>query len=244
MIIFERKYNRMFLRDVRDTIETYKMIQPKDRVAVGLSGGKDSVFLLFVLKLVQLTAIKDFTITGITIDMDLGMDFSPLKEFCDENKIPLIIEKTNIADVVFNERKEKNPCSLCSKLRKGALIRVANANNCNKLALGHNSDDVIETLFMNVLKVGKLGTFHPNIYYKDKDINIIRPLVKIREDFIQKFVNDNGLPIIKNLCPEDEKTTREEMKNLLISLEKLYPDAQEKILTSLTNVDLKNLWQK
>lgn len=242
MIIFERKYNRMFLRDVRDTIETYKMIEPKDRVAVGLSGGKDSVFLLFVLKLIQLTAIKDFTITGITIDMDLGMDFSPLKQFCDENKIPLIIEKTNIADVVFNERKEKNPCSLCSKLRKGALIRVAKENDFNKLALGHNSDDVIETLFMNVLKVGKLGTFHPNIYYKDKDINIIRPLVKIREDFIEKFVKDNNFPIIKNLCPEDEKTTREEMKNLLISLEKLYPDAQEKILTSLTNVDLKNMW--
>lgn len=242
MIIFERKYNRMFLRDVRDTIETYKMIKPKDRVAVGLSGGKDSVFLLFVLKLIQLTAIKDFTITGITIDMDLGMDFSPLKNFCDENEILLIIEKTNIADVVFNDRKEKNPCSLCSKLRKGALIRVAKANNLNKLALGHNSDDVIETLFMNVLKVGKLGTFHPNIYYRDKDINIIRPLVKIREDFIQKFVQDNNFPIIKNLCPEDEKTTREEMKNLLISLEKLYPDAQKKILTSLTNVDLKNMW--
>ena len=220
MITFERKYNRMFLRDVRDTIETYKMIKSEDRVAVGLSGGKDSVFLLFVLKLIQLTAIKDFTITGITIDMDLGMDFSPLKNFCDENEIPLIIEKTNIAHVVFNERKEKNPCSLCSKLRKGALIRVAKANDLNKLALGHNSDDVIETLFMNVLKVGKLGTFHPNIYYRDKDINIIRPLVKIREDFIQKFVQDNNFPIIKNLCPEDKKTTREEMKNLLIKLEK------------------------
>ncbi|PRR79052.1 tRNA 2-thiocytidine biosynthesis protein TtcA [Clostridium liquoris] len=242
MITFERKYNRMFLRDVRDTIETYKMIKSEDRVAVGLSGGKDSVFLLFVLKLIQLTAIKDFTITGITIDMDLGMDFSPLKNFCDENEIPLIIEKTNIAHVVFNERKEKNPCSLCSKLRKGALIRVAKANDLNKLALGHNSDDVIETLFMNVLKVGKLGTFHPNIYYRDKDINIIRPLVKIREDFIQKFVQDNNFPIIKNLCPEDKKTTREEMKNLLIKLEKLYPDAQKKILTSLTNVDLKNMW--
>ncbi|KAJ51634.1 tRNA(Ile)-lysidine synthase TilS/MesJ [Clostridium tetanomorphum] len=242
MITFERKYNRMFLKDVRYIIDKYNMIQSQDRVGVGLSGGKDSVFLLFVLKLIQLTAVKDFTITAITIDMDLGMDFSPLKHFCNENSIPLIIEKTNIAEVVFHDRKEKNPCSLCSKLRKGALIRIAKVNNFNKLALGHNSDDVIETLFMNALKVGKLGTFHPNIYYKDKGINIIRPLVLIREDFIEKFVKENNFPIIKNLCPEDEKTTREEMKNLLISLEKTYPDAQKKILTSLTNVDLKNMW--
>ncbi|WP_125152898.1 tRNA lysidine(34) synthetase [Clostridium rectalis] len=244
MIQFERKYNRMFLRDVRDIIEKYKMITPKDKVAVGISGGKDSVFLLFTLKLIQLTAIKDFELIGITIDMDLGMDFSPIKIFCNENNIPLIIEKTNIADVVFTERKEKNPCSLCSKLRKGALIRVAKSNNVNKLALGHNSDDVIETLFMNVLKVGKLGTFHPNIHYKEKDINIIRPLVNIREDFIESFVLQNNFPVIKNLCPEDKKTTREDMKNLLINLEKNYPDAQKKILTSLTNIDLFNLWEQ
>lgn len=244
MIIFQRKYNRMFLKNAREAISTYNMIEPGDRVGVGLSGGKDSIFLLYVLKLIQLTAIKDFSIIGINIDMDLGMDLSPLKFFCEENHIPLIIEKTNIGEVVFNDRKEKNPCSLCSTLRKGALVRICESNNINKLALGHNSDDVIETLFMNVLKVGKLGTFHPNIHYKDRGINIIRPLVYIREDFIEKFVKDNNLPVIKSLCPVDKKTTREEMKNLLIKLEESYPDAQRKILTSLTNVDMKNLWDQ
>ncbi|MEW9096329.1 MAG: ATP-binding protein [Clostridiaceae bacterium] len=244
MINFERKFNRMFLRNVREAIATYNMIESGDRVGVGLSGGKDSIFLLFVLKLIQLTAIKDFSIIGINIDMDLGMDFSPLQSFCEENHIPLIIEKTNIAEVVFNDRKEKNPCSLCSTLRKGALIRVAGANKINKLALGHNSDDVIETLFMNVLKVGKLGTFHPNIHFEDREINIIRPLIYIREDFIEKFVRENNLPVIKSLCPVDKKTTREEMKNLLIKLEESYPDAQRKLLTSLTNVDFKNIWKQ
>lgn len=244
MIQFNRKYNRLFLKYVREAIEQYDMIKPGDKVAVGVSGGKDSIFLLFALKLIQLTAIKDFNLIGITIDMDLGMDFSPVKTFCNENNIPLIVEKTNIAEVVFNERKEKNPCSLCSMLRKGALVRVASSNGFNKIALGHNSDDVIETLFMNVLKVGKMGTFHPNVYHEDKNMNIIRPLIYIREDFIEKFVKDNNLPIIKNLCPEDEKTTREEMKNLLISLEKLYPDAQKKILTSFSNVDIRNMWKQ
>ena len=244
MIIFERKYNRMFLKNVREAIAIYDMIGSGDRVAVALSGGKDSIFLLFALKLIQLTAIKDFSLVGINIDMNLGMDLSPLQSFCDENNIPLIIEKTNIGDVVFNDRKEKNPCSLCSTLRKGALVRICEANNINKLALGHNSDDVIETLFMNVLKVGKLGTFHPNIHYKDKGVNIIRPLVYVREDFIERFVKDNNLPVIKSLCPVDKKTTREEMKNLLIKLEESYPDAQRKILTSLTNVDFKNLWRQ
>src|SRR3712207_6743408 len=122
------------------------MIKPGDKVAVGLSGGKDSIFLLFALKLIQLTSIKDFELVGINIDLGFELNISPLVNFCNNNNIPIIVEKTNIAEVVFEDRKEKKPCSLCSKLRKGALIRVARANNINKIALGHNSDDVIETL--------------------------------------------------------------------------------------------------
>ncbi|NMM65449.1 tRNA 2-thiocytidine biosynthesis protein TtcA [Clostridium sp. P21] len=243
MIIFERKYNRMFLKKVRKALEEFSMIKSGDRVAVGLSGGKDSIFLLFCLKLIQQTAIKDFELIGINIDMGLGMDMSPLVTFCKENKIPIIIEKTNIAEVIFEERKEKNPCSLCSKLRKGALVRVAKANNINKIALGHNTDDVIETLFMNVLKVGKLGAFHPNIYHENNKINIIRPIIYIREPLIQKLVKELNLPVIQSLCPEDKKTTREEMKKLLFALEDNYNDAADKIIHSLCNVDEKNLWK-
>lgn len=244
MITFERKYNRRFLKHVRRALEDFQMIKSGDRIAVALSGGKDSIFLLFCLKLIQLTAIKDFSMTGLHIDMGLGADMSPLVEFCEKNNIPLIIEKTNIGEVIFEDRKEKNPCSLCSTLRRGALVRVAKANKLNKIALGHNTDDVIQTLFMNVLKVGKLGSFHPNIYHKDNNMNIIRPLIYIREPLIQKLVEELKLPIIQSLCPEDKKTTREEMKKLLLSLEALYPDASDKILKSLSNVDHKNLWDK
>lgn len=244
MINFEKKYNRMFLKKIRKAIEDFNMIKSGDKLAVGLSGGKDSVFLLFCLKLIQQTAIKDFELIGINIDLGLKMDMSPLTAFCKESNIPLLIEKTNIGEVIFQERKEKNPCSLCSTLRKGALVRVAKANNINKIALGHNTDDVIETLFMNVLKVGKLGTFHPNIYHEDNKINIIRPLIYIREPLIENLVKNLNLPVIKSLCPADKKTTREEMKNLLLSLEKFYPDVSDKILTSLSNVDTKNLWNK
>lgn len=244
MIKFERKYNRLFLKYIRKSVEDFQMIKSGDRVAVGLSGGKDSIFLLFCLKLLQLTAIKDFKVIGINIDLNLGMNTEPLEMYCQENSIPLIIEKTNIGDVVFKDRKEKNPCSLCSKLRKGALIRVAKANNINKIALGHNSDDVIETLFMNVLKVSKLGTFHPNIYFEEKNINIIRPLIYINEAIITKIVTSLNLPVIASTCPENKKTTREDMKNLLRSLEKKYPDAQSKIINSLFNIDYDNIWHK
>ncbi|CAG7839115.1 tRNA-cytidine(32) 2-sulfurtransferase [Clostridium haemolyticum] len=244
MIIFKKEYNRLFLRYLRKSIEEYNMIKPGDKVAVGLSGGKDSIFLLFALRLIQMTSIKNFELIGINIDLGFETNLAPLESFCIKNNIPIIIEKTNIADVVFNERKEKKPCSLCSKLRKGALIRVAKANNINKIALGHNSDDVIETLFMNVLKVGKLGTFHPNINFNDKGINIIRPLIYLREDLIQKLTIKYNLPVIKSSCPKDKKTTREDMKQLLMKLENLYPDAQRNILTSLSNVDFKNIWNQ
>lgn len=244
MISFQKEYNRLFLRYLIRSIKEYTMISAGDKVAVGVSGGKDSIFLLFALKLIQMTSIKDFELIGINIDLGFNMNISPLKEFCNKNNIPIIIEETNIAEVVFYDRKEKKPCSLCSKLRKGALIRVAKANNINKIALGHNSDDVIETLFMNVLKVGKLGTFHPNIYFKDKNINIIRPLIYMREDTIEKLTVKYNLPVIKSACPVDKKTTREEMKNLLYKLEEIYPEAQRNIMTSLSNVDLKNLWKQ
>ncbi|QEK11887.1 tRNA 2-thiocytidine biosynthesis protein TtcA [Crassaminicella thermophila] len=244
MIKFEKKYNKLFLNNIRKAITDYEMIQPNDKIAVGLSGGKDSIFLLFCLKLIQQTSIKNFEFIGIHIDLGFSMDIESLKSYCTKNNIPLIIEKTNIADVIFNDRKEKNPCSLCSKLRRGALARVSKNYNVNKIALGHNADDVIETLFMNVLKVGKLGTFHPNSYNSEKDMHIIRPMIYIRENLIESFVNKFNLPVITSTCPKDKKTVREDMKKLLFQLEKIYPDASEKILSSLSNFDLNNLWKK
>lgn len=244
MIKFEREYNKLFFKYIRRSIDDYNMLKPKDKVAVALSGGKDSIFLLFCLKLIQMTIIKDLEIVGLHIDLGFNMNISPLKEFCTLNHIPIIIEKTNIKKVVFDDRCEKNPCSLCSKLRKGALVRVAKANNISKLALGHNRDDVIETLFMNVLKVGKLGTFHPNIFYEDKNIHIIRPLIYLSEDKIKKLSIKYNLPIIPSPCPVDKKTLREDMRILLNTLEKIYPSSPQNIITSLSNIDFKNIWNQ
>lgn len=244
MIQFDKRYNKLFLNNIRKAIDNYDLIKPKDRIAVGLSGGKDSIFLLYCLQLIKQTSIKNFEFMGIHIDLGFDMDITPLKNYCHGNKIPLLIKKTNIADVVFSTRQEKNPCSLCSTLRRGALSRVAKENSINKIALGHNCDDVIETLFMNVLKVGKLGTFQPKAYNAEKDIHIIRPMIYLREDLISSLITKHNLPIIHSLCPVDKKTTREDMKNLLLSLEKIYPDASKKIMSSLTNWDLDMLWTK
>ncbi|EPY2272760.1 tRNA lysidine(34) synthetase [Clostridium sporogenes] len=244
MIIFEKNYNKNFLKYVRRAIDDYNMISPKDKIAVAVSGGKDSIFLLFCLKLIQLTAIKDIEIVAIHVDLGLDINLEPLKNFCKKNKIDLIIEKTNIANVVFNERNEKNPCSLCSKLRKGCLVRVAKSIGATKIALGHNCDDVIETLLMNVLKIGKFGSFNPHIDYKDKYVHIIRPLIYLREDLIKNLVVKYNLPVIKSTCPEDKKTTREEMKNLMFKLEETYPKAIDRLMTSLCNIDMKNIWKQ
>jgi tRNA(Ile)-lysidine synthetase-like protein len=244
LIKFKKNYNKLFLKYVRKAIDDYNMISPKDKIVVAVSGGKDSIFLLFCLKLIQLTAFKDIQIVAIHVDLGLDMNLEPLKNFCEKNNIELIIEKTNIANVVFNERNEKNPCSLCSKLRKGCLVRVSKSIGATKIALGHNCDDVIETLFMNVLKIGKFGSFHPHIDYKDKYVHIIRPLIYLREDLIKDLVTKYNLPVIKSNCPEDKKTTREEMKNLMFKLEAIYPEAIDRLMTSLCNIDMKNLWQQ
>ncbi len=243
-IKFKKLYNRLFLNNIRKAIEDYNMICPKDKIAIGLSGGKDSSFLLFCLKLIQCTYIKDFELMAIHIDLGFEPESNlyPLQKYCMQNNITLIIEKTDIADVVFKKCKEKKPCYLCSKLRRGALSRVAAKYKINKIALGHHSDDAIETLFMNVLKVGKLGTFHPNIYNPKKDMNIIRPMIYIQESLIESLVHRWNLPVIHNNCPMTKKTTREDMKRLLRKLETIYPDAQKKILTALGNIDEGNLW--
>lgn len=243
MITFNRKYNRLFLKPVRQAINKFEMLSENDTIAIGLSGGKDSIFLLYAFKLLQLTAYKKLRIIGIHIDLGLGIDLSHLEEFCRTNDLDFHIEKTNIGEVVFEDRKEKNPCSLCSSLRRGALSRVAKSLGATKIALGHNSEDAVETLFMNVLMVGKLGSFHPHIAVPG-ELEVIRPLVYISERTIMKVVAEEKLPVIKSPCPVDKKTTREDMKRLLSSLEEKYPDAQKKILTALSNVYVNNIWGK
>lgn len=244
MITFKRNYNRMFLKDVRKAIDDYGMIKEKDRVAVGLSGGKDSIALLYILALLKKYSIIDFELCGINIDLGFGMDLTLLENFCSENDIKFIVEKTNIGEVVFEDRMEKNPCSLCSKLRKGALFRVAKAYGYNKVALGHSSDDAIETFFMNMLCVGKLGTFIPCIEFEERGITAIRPMVYVKEETIKKLVSMESLPVIETLCPAAGKTKRQDMKELLAYIEALYPDVHRKVITAFQNMDSGNIWKQ
>lgn len=242
--MFKRYYNKMFLNDVRRALEDYKMIENGDRVGVGISGGKDSITLLFILNLLKKYSYMSFELYAINIDIGFGINMQPIIDFCSKNEIKIVIEHTNIYDTVFNDRKEKNPCSLCSKLRKGALSRVAIDMNINKIALGHTATDAIETLLMNTLLVGKLGSFKPYIEQKDKSTIFIRPLIYVKEDTILDIVKLEELPVVKNLCLLAGNTKRQEMKALLYSLIEKYPDAQNKIITSLQNVDMNNLWKQ
>lgn len=244
MIQFKRTYNRMFLNDVRQALEDYKMIQNGDRVAVGLSGGKDSITLLFILSILKRYSHMKFDLIGINIDLGLGMNTSILEDFCNENDIEIIIEKTNIGEVIFEDRREKNPCSLCSKLRKGALYRVAKREGINVVALGHSSDDAIETFLMNMLCVGKLASFLPCAEYEGKDIRVVRPMVYLREEVIKKIVQSEGLPVIESPCPVAGKTKREDMKNLLLHIQSIFPDANEKIITSFQNIEFNRVWKQ
>ena len=204
----------------RRAVEDYQMIDDGDSVAVGVSGGKDSVALLRALAALREFLPERFELHAITLDMGFaGADFSPIDELCRELSVPYHIIKTQIAEIIFEVRHEANPCALCAKMRRGALHDETKAIGCNKLALGHHHDDVVETFMLNLLHGGRLGTFQPVTYLSRKDITMIRPFIYAEEHEIRHFVEEYSLPVIKSPCPEDGATEREEMKRLLSSLE-------------------------
>lgn len=236
-------YNKLFLNDIRRAIDDYNMIRENEKVIVGLSGGKDSTLLIFALDLLSKYSHKGFKVIGIHLDCGFGIDMEPLASFCKNRNISLHIEKTNIIEYLDFEGK-KNPCYLCARLRRGALSRLAQKMKVSKIALGHHMDDAVETFFMNMLYNGKLGSFHPKVYEKEKDIYTIRPLVYVKEKNIKKITEILQIPVIKSNCPKDGCTSRQDAKELLSSLENNYPDIREKILTSLSNIDMKNAWKQ
>lgn len=222
------------LSPLRRAVEDYNMIGENDHIAVGVSGGKDSVTLLASLKRLQSFYPKKFDLTGIIIDMGIeGTDISPLLRFADENGINLVVRKTNIYDVVFEIRKEKNPCSLCALLRRGALNNAAREIGANKIALGHHADDVIETFMMNLIHEGRIGCFSPVTYLSKKEVTVIRPLIYATEREIKLCVKRNGLPVIFNPCPADGETERQAMKDFLAGMEKDYRGVKKRIFGAL-----------
>ena len=212
---------RRMLSFVRRAVDEYGMIDDGDRIAVGISGGKDSLTMLEVLAALRIFYPKKFEIVAITIDMGFeGSDFSEVAELCRRINVEYRIEKTDIAKIIFDVRKEPNPCSLCAKMRRGSLHSAAQDAGCNKVALGHHFDDAVETFMMNMFFEGRLGCFSPKSYLSNRKLTLIRPMIYATEKDVLYFTNKRRLPVVRSLCPEDHATERENMKRLLASLER------------------------
>ena len=224
---------------MRRAIDDYRMIEPGDRIAVGISGGKDSLTLLAVLAALQKFYPIPFSLVAITVDIGLpDMDFSPVEAFCRELGVPYVVAKTEIASIIFDVRRESNPCSLCAKMRRGSLHSTALAEGCNKVALGHHKDDAVETFMMNLFCGGNIGCFRPVTYLSNKDLWLIRPMILAEESKINALVKNKNLPIVKSTCPMDKNTERQHSKELIRSLEKDYPDLKTKILGAMERADI------
>lgn len=212
---------KLLLSYARRAVDDYNMIEEGDKIAVGISAGKDSLTLLCALAGLRRFYPKKFEIIAITVDMGFdGMDFSPIKSFCEELNVSYHIVPTQISKIIFDIRKESNPCSLCAKMRRGALHTAAKELGCNKVALGHHFDDVVETFMLNLFYEGRLGCFQPVTYLSRIDLHLIRPLIYMPEKDIKYFASKVSLPVISSPCPADKNTERENMKQLLHSIEK------------------------
>lgn len=228
---------------MRKACENYNLIEDGDKIAVGLSGGKDSLALLTALKRYQSFIDKKFELIAIAIDLSGGKnDYSAIKAYCDEINVKLHIIPSNVFEVVFDIRKEKNPCSLCANLRRGLLNSHAKELGCNKVALGHHKDDLIETFLMSLFFEGRLSTFKPKTYLSRVDITVIRPLIYCDESEIIKI--SNNFPILYNNCPANKHTERENAKKILKNLDQIYPNAKEKIFNAIINPQRYNLFDK
>ncbi|WP_265458367.1 tRNA 2-thiocytidine biosynthesis TtcA family protein [Enterococcus sp. HY326] len=241
---FVKKDNQRFYNPIRRAILNHGMIQPGDRVAIGMSGGKDSTSLLYFLDMIrrQQRLGFDFEIVPISLAMGFEMDITPLENFVESLGYQLDVVDTNIAQVVFDIREEKSPCSLCAKLRRGYLYNRAKELGCQKVALGHHLDDAIETYFMNFLLHGKMNSFEPKSYLTRTGVTLIRPLLYLEEMEIKRFVKREELPVIFNPCPVDKKTKREEMKHLVTQLSETYGDIREKFVMGMEQGTAADFW--
>lgn len=203
----------------RRAIEDYNMIEDGDKIAVALSGGKDSITLLKALKSLQHFYPKKFDLIAISVNPDFKFfDADFLKRTCEEVDVPLFVEEYNISKIVFEDRKEKNPCSLCANLRRGILNTAAKREGCNKIALGHNLDDVLETFLMNLFFAGNISTFSPVSFMDRSGITLIRPLIYVPEKETKRFVKKYGTAVMSKVCPMDGNSTREYVKQLIVTL--------------------------
>lgn len=221
---------------VRRCVEDYNMITPGETVAVGVSGGKDSLVLLQLLA--GLRQYSDFQLEAVTVDMGLGMDYSGVQAFCDRLEVPYTIVPTQIAPIIFDHRKEKNPCSMCSKMRRGALNQAILDRGIHKIALGHHYDDAVETFVMSLIYEGRISCFQPVTDLDRTGVIQIRPMLYIHERTVDHFASRMNLPVVENRCPVDKNTKREEIKQLVYDLSKTYPDLKERIFGAMQRLPL------
>ena len=213
---------------VQKGIFDFNMIEEGDSIAVGVSGGKDSLAVLLALSKIKKYSPVSFTLTAITLDLGLGnADFTKVKELCDKLEIPYYVEDTRIGEIVFNVRKEVSPCSLCANLRRGALNNKAVQLGCNKVVLGHHRDDAVETMMMSLLYEGRFHSFSPVTYLSRKNIHVLRPLVYVKEKDVIEYCKVNSLVPVKSPCPATGTTNREKIKNIIAGFEKDNPDIRE-----------------
>ncbi len=221
---------------VRKAVDDYHLIDDGDKIAVGISGGKDSLTLLYALNSLKRFYPNKFDICAVTVDLGFGnLDLDPIRSLCDFLKVQYTIINTEIAKIVFDERKETNPCSLCAKMRKGALNKKIKEVGCNKVAYAHHKDDVVETMLLSLIYEGRFNTFAPKTYLDRMDITVIRPLLYVKEADVKGFTNKMKLPVCKSPCPADGNTKREYVKQLLKSLEHETPGTRERMFTAIVN---------
>lgn len=227
---------QQLLSHTRKAVDEYQMIQEGDHIAVGISGGKDSLTLLYALHGLKRFYPNHFELSAITVDLGYEQcDFTPIKELCREMEIPYHIVKTDIAQILFEERKEKNPCSLCAKMRKGALNQAVKEIGCNKIAYAHHKDDIIETMILSLFFEGRFYSFSPKTYLDRMDLTVIRPIMFVDEADVIGFKNKYNLPVVKSACPVDDNTKRQYAKDLLADLNRQYPGIKQRMFTAILN---------
>jgi len=228
-----------FTGTVRRAVDDYDMILDGDRVAVGVSGGKDSMLLLLALSHLRRFYPRHFELEAVTVELGFeGMDFTPVKELCEELEVPYTCLKTDIKEVVFDVRKEDNPCSLCAKMRRGAINDLIRQRGVNKLALGHHFDDAVETFMMSLLFEGRLSCFRPVTYLDRSGVTQIRPLIYAGEQKIANLAAQLQIPVVENPCPQDKASKRYEIKQLLKGMSAEYPDMKSKIFGAMQRMPL------
>lgn len=230
---------QQLLSYTRKAVDEYSMIEEGDRIAVGISGGKDSLTLLYALHGLKRFYPKSFELEAITVDLGFeGFDLEKIRSLCEEMKVPYTVVNTEISKIIFEERKESNPCSLCAKMRKGALNEAIKKRGCNKVAYAHHKDDIVETMLMSLIYEGRFHSFSPKTYLDRMDLTVIRPMMFVDEADVIGFKNKYNLPVEKSPCPADGYTKRQYVKELLAQLNRENPGVKERMFSAVLNGNL------